>query len=162
MDVCTYLAPSDEKEVQRNWLFFFVSGKKEKKKNRTGGEVAPHIWKLFRSLLFRPFPRFKSCSPVSGRSYWGVCAVKLAVERVPQKDLLWRAFLHPSTHPTPTPTSWRTCSPVRGLEVQQFKFLSKPHCFQMLLTFRAVSEATLFGAKCRHQLRALLGTGHWS
>lgn len=73
MDVCTYLAPLDEKEVQRNWLFLG---------REIQGEVAPHIWKLFGSLS-GPSLASNPAAPCLEGVIGGVCAVKLVVERVP-------------------------------------------------------------------------------
>lgn len=135
MDVCTYLAPLDEKEVQRNWVFSGVGNRG--KRPPTSGSSFGLSW---------PFPHvFKSCSPMSGRSYWGVCTVKLAVERVPQKDLLWRAFLHPS-NPTQPPPPGGSAHPFKGWKSRQFKLLAKPYCFQMLFLFNTVWVATFCGA----------------
>lgn len=72
----TYLLPSDEKEVRRNWHF-----KKEKR--------SPHL-----EALSVPF--FASPDPPAlevWKELAGVCFGKLAVEKVPQKDLLWREIL---------------------------------------------------------------------
>lgn len=107
MDVCTYLAPLDEKEVQRNWVFSGVGNQ---------GEAAPHIWKLFRSVLALP-SRLQILQPhVWKELLGGVHCETSCWKGTPERFTL--ESLSPSQQPHPTPTSWRICSPVQGLEVQ--------------------------------------------
>lgn len=139
---CLYLSrPFRWKGSAKELAFFFFFRRKKKQ-----GEVAPHIWKLFRSLLFRPFLRsLRILQPRVWKELLGGgggCTVKLAVERVPQKDLLWRVFLHPSTHTHLHPPPPR--GPARTFEYWKSSgFSSSPN----LIAFRCSFNLAQFGKR---------------